>query len=184
MPNATNTLEENQMSYVAPPPGTTVEIRRTQPHATQSVFERGVIIHSAMTWIVAYFPGSLEKPAAPSDPASIRVLSTGDVIGYLALVDCDPTWVARTWKHLEQASPGLLQAPLVVRVWELAAIIAQHRLDSNVPQLITREQLECWAGRPLTDDDLDQLGEEIPNSSVPDAISTIVAAIDSRSTDA
>jgi hypothetical protein len=42
--------------------------------------------------------------------------------------------------------------------------------------LLTREQLREWAGlgRDLTDDELDELDDCIPNSSIPDAIETIV----------
>lgn len=171
------------MSYVAPPPGTAVEIQRTQPHAVHLVTERGVIIHAAMTWLVAYFPGSPQRPADPADPASIRVLPTADVTAYRDLADCEPAWVARTWNQLVQAGPGLLQAPQAVRVWELAATLAQHRLDAKVASLITREQLECWAGRPLTDDDLDRLDEAIPESSIPEAIGTIVDGMDTNDAD-
>lgn len=39
---------------------------------------------------------------------------------------------------------------------------------------ISREQAEYWAQRKLTDDEFEQLGEAIPNSSVPDAVATIV----------
>lgn len=41
--------------------------------------------------------------------------------------------------------------------------------------LLTRAQLETWAGRPLTDDDLARLEKCIPGSSIPDAIATIAA---------
>jgi hypothetical protein len=42
---------------------------------------------------------------------------------------------------------------------------------------ITREQLEAWAGRELTDTEVDAIDGVIPNSSIPDAINEIVAAI-------
>jgi len=141
------------MSPVAPSPGTTVEIQRTQPHAVHLVTERGVIIHSAMTWLVAYFPGDPERPTDPADPASIRVVRTADVVAYQELADCEPAWVTRIWNHLVRVGPGLLQAPQAVRVWELAATLAQHRLDANVASLITREQLVSRAGlrkEPIT----------------------------------
>lgn len=44
---------------------------------------------------------------------------------------------------------------------------------------LTREQLEKWAG-PLTTDALARLGRDIPDSSIPDAISEIVAGYTSR----
>lgn len=40
--------------------------------------------------------------------------------------------------------------------------------------LITRQQLDEWAGRPLLDDELDRLRGALPHSSIPDAIGTIV----------
>ncbi|SDD55052.1 hypothetical protein [Actinokineospora iranica] len=166
------------MSYVAPSPGTAVEIRRTQSNGAPGVIDRGVIIHPGMTWLVAYFPGSPERPADAADPASIRVLRTADVTAYRDLVDCEPAWVVRTWSHLVQAGPGLLQAPEAIRIWEIAATLARHRLESDVASLITREQLECWTGRPLTDDDLSRLDAAIPNSSIPEAIGTIVEGMD------
>lgn len=43
---------------------------------------------------------------------------------------------------------------------------------------ITREQLAAWAGRALTDDEVERLDECIPNSSIPDAIDTIVSSFD------
>ncbi len=170
------------MSTVAPPPGTVVEIRRAQPHPVHNVTERGVVIHPAMTWLVAFFPGVPERPADPADPASIRVVPIADVTAYHDLADCEPAWVARVWSHLAQAGPGLLQAPEAVRVWRIAAQLARHRLDTEAASLITREQVECWAGRPLTDWDLDRLDESIPHSSIPAAIGEIIAGMDSRDT--
>lgn len=38
---------------------------------------------------------------------------------------------------------------------------------------LTREQLESWACRTLTDEEVEALEESIPNSSIPDAIATI-----------
>ncbi|WP_329431028.1 hypothetical protein OG339_48585 (plasmid) [Streptosporangium sp. NBC_01495] len=45
--------------------------------------------------------------------------------------------------------------------------------------VLTREQLEEWAGRPLTDDDVALLDDCIPNSSIPDAVGDIVAGLPS-----
>lgn len=41
-------------------------------------------------------------------------------------------------------------------------------------ELISRGQAEEWAGVKLTDAELERLREAIPNSSIPDAIDTIV----------
>jgi hypothetical protein len=41
---------------------------------------------------------------------------------------------------------------------------------------LTRQQLENWAGRPLSDEELERLDDAIPNSSIPEAIGTIVSA--------
>jgi hypothetical protein len=38
---------------------------------------------------------------------------------------------------------------------------------------LTRGQLEAWVGFTLTDEQVEQLDEAIPNSSIPEAISTI-----------
>lgn len=161
------------VSSVSPSPGTVVEIHRTKAHAAHRATERGVIIHSAMTWLVAFFPGDPDRPADPADPASIRIVPTAEVTAYRDLADYDPAWVHRTWTNLAKAGPGLLQAPHAVRVWELAATLAQHRLEKRAAPLITREQLECWAGRSLTDDDLERLGNAIPHSCIPETIDVL-----------
>lgn len=49
---------------------------------------------------------------------------------------------------------------------------ALRPVDAGV--LLTRDRLEEWAQRKLTPGDLDRLDEAIPNSSVPDAVYTIV----------
>lgn len=117
------------MSHVTPLPGTAVEIQQSQPNSAHRVLRRGVVIHSAMTWVVAYFPGSPEEPASPGDPDSIRVLALADITSYRPLDDCDPEWVLRTWDRLEQAGVGFLQAPLAVKIWELTAVVARYKLD-------------------------------------------------------
>lgn len=43
---------------------------------------------------------------------------------------------------------------------------------------LTREQLESWAGRALSDEEVEQLDTLIPESSIPEAISTIVGAME------
>ena len=51
--------------------------------------------------------------------------------------------------------------------------------------LISAEQVDPWAGRRLTNDQLQHLAEAIPNSSIPGAIDTIVnEAIDLGNEDA
>lgn len=42
---------------------------------------------------------------------------------------------------------------------------------------ITREQLEAWAGRELTDAMVDAIDGCIPDSSIPDAIWEIAASV-------
>lgn len=84
------------MSLYPRQPGTVVEIRQPQPNAVHYTTERAVILHCAMTWFVAYFPGDPQHPADPADPASIRVMGTADVTNtrqvtaYRDLADCDP----------------------------------------------------------------------------------------------
>ncbi len=43
---------------------------------------------------------------------------------------------------------------------------------------ITRDQLESWAGRELTDEEVDRLDDCIPNSSIPEAIGEIAGSFD------
>jgi hypothetical protein len=44
--------------------------------------------------------------------------------------------------------------------------------------LLTHEQITAWAGRMLTAVEIERLTEAIPNSSIPDAVSTIVANLE------
>jgi hypothetical protein len=39
---------------------------------------------------------------------------------------------------------------------------------------LTRDQLEAWAGRELTDEEVEDLDMRIPNSSIPEAIQTMI----------
>lgn len=50
--------------------------------------------------------------------------------------------------------------------------------DAPLTVTITREQIECWARRPLTDDEIARLDTCIPNSSIPAAIAEIVTQFD------
>lgn len=43
-----------------------------------------------------------------------------------------------------------------------------------VTSIITRAQLDEWAGRHLADYEIERLAKAIPHSSIPDAIGTIV----------
>ena len=47
-----------------------------------------------------------------------------------------------------------------------------------VPVILTRYQVDAWAGRDLTCDEVDRLTEAIPNSSIPDAVATITETMD------
>jgi hypothetical protein len=38
---------------------------------------------------------------------------------------------------------------------------------------LTRAQLEAWAGRSLTDGQVEMLDDAIPNSSIPESVATI-----------
>lgn len=50
-------------------------------------------------------------------------------------------------------------------------------LDGRLTVLITREQLECWAGRPLTDAQVSDIDDCIPHSSIPEAIYVIANSV-------
>lgn len=42
---------------------------------------------------------------------------------------------------------------------------------------ITREQLEAWAGRELSDDEVAEIDDAIPDSSIPEAIGCIAESV-------
>ncbi|RAS59475.1 hypothetical protein C8D87_11487 [Lentzea atacamensis] len=169
-----------------PQPGTVIEIKHPEPHSEQSTVEPGVILEAAMDGFFTYFPGTLDQPADPMNSSSFRVVAAAEVTTCRALAECDPAWVAGTWTSLKQAGLGLLRPPpgqpmlLILRFWELAATLAQHRLDQPLTQLITREQLEEWVGRSVSDDDLAQLDVAIPNSSIPQSLADIIASLDAE----
>lgn len=62
--------------------------------------------------------------------------------------------------------------------------MGQHRnpfreILSSVPDdrpgvHLTRDQLESWAGRALSDEEVDALDMRIPDSSIPEAIQTMI----------
>ncbi|MFI7641874.1 hypothetical protein [Nonomuraea sp. NPDC049400] len=67
--------------------------------------------------------------------------------------------------------------PSVLFWWApIAAVDLPPHLRDRAGIVLTREQLESWAG-PLTTDELETLHEAMANSSIPDAVATIVAAI-------
>lgn len=62
-----------------------------------------------------------------------------------------------------------------------AMVPLEYTLERHRPGItITRGQLEDWAGRRLTDDEVERLDECIPNSSIPEAIETIVGSFASE----
>lgn len=59
--------------------------------------------------------------------------------------------------------------------------------DSGDPQenagiVLTRKELEAWAGRKLSGEDVARLAASVRWSSIPDAIAAIVAEFDGMST--
>lgn len=113
--------QEEHHVLVSPPTRNRRRDPAPQPHSVHVATERGVILHAALKWFVAYFPGDPQRLADPSDPGSIRVVGAADVadaiVAYRDLPDCDPAWVLGTWKQLREAGPGELQAPQVIGVW-------------------------------------------------------------------
>ncbi|WIM95791.1 hypothetical protein ACTOB_007925 [Actinoplanes oblitus] len=66
---------------------------------------------------------------------------------------------------------------------EIRPRVAPASVDDRPTVTITREQVECWAGRTLTDDEVYVLDGCIPNSSIPDAVGDIVASFPEDSDD-
>jgi hypothetical protein len=108
-------------------PGYVVSLRASSSTDPDAV-ERGVVLHSGLTWVVAYFPGTDDNPGDPGDPAAIRVVSDRDVMSRAALVDCPPEWVSSTWRRLEQVGPGWLGHETVTARWRIAAQLADVML--------------------------------------------------------
>lgn len=69
-----------------------------------------------------------------------------------------------------------------VRLATLEGWLSTHSAPVLVPVrvgiLLTRNQIEAWASRPLSDEDVARLGNAIPLSSIPDAVDTIVSSWD------
>lgn len=56
------------------------------------------------------------------------------------------------------------------------ALNAAHHRTQDAPRpgvTLTREQLEAWADRELTDDEVYEIDEAVPHSSIPEAIGVI-----------
>ena len=73
---------------------------------------------------------------------------------------------ARLARHVETLDELLSHHALLPHAW--------HQPDQPFTVTITRQQLQDWAGRPLSDDDVDALDSCIPISPIPDAIAAIV----------
>ncbi len=89
------------------------------------------------------------------------------------------------------ARPDILDGikDAVARAWpamadHAASLTAAYLPAEPVSVVITRDQLEAWAGCPLTDDQVAQIDEAIPISTVPEAIGDIAYAIGARRTTA
>ena len=67
--------------------------------------------------------------------------------------------------HLEALDGWLCRGGVLPQTW--------MRPGDAHTVTITREQLQDWAGRVLTDDEVDILDTCIPNSSIPEAVATI-----------
>lgn len=52
--------------------------------------------------------------------------------------------------------------------------------DERRGVFLTRDQIECWVGRRLTDDEVDRLDDAIPHSSIPEAIGVIADSLRDR----
>jgi hypothetical protein len=84
-------------------------------------------------------------------------------------------------KRGEDAEKILNPPPPVYRN-PLAEILSAVPDEDERPGVtLTRDQLEAWAGMSLTDEQVAQLDEAIPNSSIPEAIAVIADSIEERS---
>lgn len=58
---------------------------------------------------------------------------------------------------------------------DVAARIQRRANWSDI--VLTAEQIAAWVGRPLTPEETQELDDAIPNSSIPEAIATIVGGL-------
>jgi hypothetical protein len=91
----------------------------------------------------------------------------------------DDTTQARTGgtaftAYVTDAAPEPWRIHLLQALSDSLAGPGSSRPDS-VTISITREQLEAWAGEPLTDEQVTRIDACIPQSSIPDAIAAIAA---------
>jgi hypothetical protein len=106
-------------------------------------------------------------------PEVDATVDTGDRNQPVATVTAGPITVT-VYASL-MAEPGKV-------VIEIDGDTSSARLYVNDGQLlpgvtIAREQLEAWAGRPLSDDEVQRVADSLPNASVPEAIATIVDSL-------
>lgn len=51
--------------------------------------------------------------------------------------------------------------------------LTDYPADDAPTITITRDQLECWVGRKLTDEEVRDIDNAVPDSTIPDAIADI-----------
>ncbi|WP_406639091.1 hypothetical protein [Amycolatopsis sp. WGS_07] len=111
--------------------GLTVEVPRRRPTPGLPQTERGVVLHSGLMWHLVFFPGDPDRLADPFGLDPVRIVPTGEVIASWHLRNCDPEWVTSTWNHLSESGPGVLGAPHLVQLWELAAEAARLKTTAS-----------------------------------------------------
>jgi len=92
-----------------------------------------------------------------------------------------PTWTTGLFGRPRRADWRNHALAAASQVCYLARRVAQlqHQIDAaDAAALISGAQADAWAGRPLTNDEIDRLSNCIPQSSIPDAVNTIVSSWD------
>lgn len=95
----------------------------------------------------------------------------------------DGQWDEGLWAEAGTGTDMVAVMAAVIAPYE-ALYNGEEEAEEEAPQTpepltvtITRDQLECWVGRELSDDEVRALDDAVPHSSIPEAIATIADSL-------
>ena len=154
---ATRTIERDGIMYVV----TVVPDENGDPTDADCYTSADLVAWHRGDWS---FVGLTVHPVDhPDAQASLWGLEFGEVAG--RYVDLD--------YYIREPYAQTIKDGITTTTTLIDELIAEINHPTTVT--LTRDQLQEWAGRELTNDDIRRIADAIPNSSVPEAIATIVA---------